>query len=299
MFQKSFPFVTIIVPTHNRYNLLCQCLESLGKLDYPQERYKIIVVDDDSQDETQERMLQKESSGLRHTYVRLDGNQGVSTARNRGMALAEGDFVAFVDDDCVVEPDWLKLIAGTFGSFPDAGAVGGSILNPHNTPVGWASYILEFSMWFPIGGIRRIRDIPACNIVYRRSDIAGMSFKNMDKGCVYEDSIFNYQLRARGKAVIFNPRIRVYHYRTEDRLGREGFLKSQQRYGRGFIQGGYRVHGVWGRLLFHVSALSLACPRLVFVFTRCLRSRVFLKRFILSFPLIVAGEQERNRSRNE
>jgi len=299
MVQEKFPFMTIIVPTHNRHALLRRCLEALGKLDYPQERHKIVVVDDDSWDETQEIMLQGEISGLCHTYLRLDENQGASVARNRGMGAAEGDFVAFVDDDCVVERDWLKLIVGTFSSFPDAGAVGGSILNPHDTPIAWASYILEFSMWFPVGGIRRMRDIPACNIAYRRSDIAGMSFKNMGKGAVYEDGIFNYQLRSRGKKIIFNPRIRAHHYRSEDRLGIEGFLKSQQRYGRGFVRGGYGIHGVWGRLLLHLPALNLVCPRLVLVFIRCLRSRVFLKRFILSFFLIVAGEQERNRFWNE
>jgi glycosyltransferase involved in cell wall biosynthesis len=299
MAQEKIPFVTIIVPTRDRYALLRQCLEALGGLDYPRERYKVVVVDDGSRDETRERMLQEETSGLRHAYIRLDGEQGVSAARNRGLSEAEGDLVAFVDDDCVVEQDWLKLIAEAFSVFPDAGAVGGSVLNPHDTPVGWASYILEFSTWFPIGKVRRIRDIPACNIAYRRSDIAGMSFRDMGKDAVYEDSIFNYQLRARGKAIIFDPRIKVHHYRSEDRLRRDGFLKSQQRYGRGFIRGGYEVHGVWGKLLLRVPVLNLICFRLVFVFMRCLKSQVFLKRFILLLPLIVAGEQERNKSWNE
>lgn len=299
MTQEKYPFVTIIVPTRNRYMLLRQCLEALEKIDYSPQRCRIIVVDDGSQDETQEGMLRRETSGLRCDYVRLDGNQGASQARNRGMAEAQGDLVAFVDDDCVVGRDWLKGITGTFNSFPEAGAVGGSILNPHDTLVGWASYILEFSMFFPVGGIRRIRDIPACNIAYRRRDIDGMNFKNMGLGAVYEDSIFNYQLRARGRDIIFNPRIGVYHYRSEDRLGREGFLKSQQRYGRGFVRGGYKVHGALGKLLLYLPALNLVCPRLVFVFIRCLRSRALLKRFILSFSLIVAGEQERNRSWNE
>jgi glycosyltransferase involved in cell wall biosynthesis len=278
---------------------LRQCLEALGELDYPRERYKVIVVDDGSRDETRERMLKAETSGLHRTYVRLDGEQGVSAARNRGLGEAEGDLVAFVDDDCVAERDWLKLITGAFSVFPDAGAVGGSVLNPHDTPVGWASYILEFSMWFPVGKVRRIRDIPACNIAYRRCDIAGMSFRDMGKDAVYEDSIFNHQLRVRGKAIIFDPRIRVRHYRSEDRLRRDGFLKSQRRYGRGFIRGGYEVHGAWGKLLLHIPALNVVCPRLVFVFVRCLRSWFFLERFILSFPLIVAGEQERNKLWNE
>ncbi len=295
MFQKEYPFFTIIVPTFNRYQLLRQCAASLAHLEYPEDRHKIIIVDDGSDDETRSWALQGGLSGLRCQYVRLEENQGVAAARNRGLNLAEGDFVAFLDDDCTVEGGWLKLVVKTFQSFPGAGAVGGSILNPQDDPVAWASYILEFSMWFPGGAARPMRDMPGCNIVYCRSAIAGMSFQDIGKDTVYEDSLFNHQLRMRGREIIFAPRIQVRHYRVKDRCGKEGFLKSQQRYGLGFIRGGYRVHGVWGRLLLRLSFFNLVCPRLFLVWGRCCRSWTLFTKFFSCFRLIVAGEWERNK----
>ncbi len=295
MTQKNHPFITVIIPTFNRYQLLRQCLEGLSRLDYPQDRYKIIVVDDGSDDGTQEGMRQDELFCVRHAYVRLETNQGVSSARNCGICLAEGDLVAFLDDDCVVDRDWLKLTVETFALFPQVAAVGGSIVNGQDDVLGWASYILEFSTWFPVGKARFMRNISTSSIVYRRHDVAGMSFPDLGKDAGYEDTMFNHELRARSRHIIFDPRIRVCHYRSSARCQKDGFLKSQRRYALGFIRGGYLAHGVLGQLLFRLSFLNLACPRLLLVLARCCRSGFLLMKFFSCFSLIVAGEWERNK----
>ena len=295
MIHEKLPFVTIVIPTFNREHLLQQCLDAVFKLDYPQDKYKVIVVDDGSDDETLGLMLRHKFFCGHHQYVRLDRNQGAAMARNAGIHLAEGDFIAFLDDDCLVDMDWLRLTIEAFELFHPVAAVGGGILNAQDDSVGWASYILEFSTWFPVGQARLICNMSTCNIVYRRCDIAGMSFGCLGKDAGYEDSIFNDQLRNRGKSLLFDPRIKVRHCRAEDRWYKGGFLASQRRYALGFIRGGYVIHGVWGKLLFNVPVLNLFCFRLILVFGRCCRSMFLLKKLFFCIGLVVWGEWERNR----
>ena len=90
----------------------------------------------------------------------LAGLPGAGAARNVGLENAKGEIIAFLDDDCRVPPEWLDKIIETFKKYPEAAAVGGALRNPDNTPLAWASYILEFSEWFPTGPTRKVRNIP-------------------------------------------------------------------------------------------------------------------------------------------
>jgi glycosyltransferase involved in cell wall biosynthesis len=123
------PEISVVVPTCNRAARLRQCLESLaGQTGC---RFEVIVVDDGSRDETPqvvERFVEAHPDvGL--VYLVNDRNQGANPSRNRAVRAARAALVAFTDDDCVAEPDWLaKLQAGFTG--PDVAAVTGLVLSP-------------------------------------------------------------------------------------------------------------------------------------------------------------------------
>lgn len=97
------PQVSVIIPTYNGEQFIAQTLESVFQQTYRD--YEVIVIDDGSQDRTRQ-ILQRYCHQIR--YVEQQ-NQGVAAARNRGLALAQGEFIAFLDQDDVMLPQKLAL----------------------------------------------------------------------------------------------------------------------------------------------------------------------------------------------
>lgn len=99
---------SVVVCTYNRADLLVDALETLGQQDFDPSLYEIIVVDNNSQDHT--RQVTAEFS-QRHPPIRycFEPNQGISHARNRGWQEARGKYVAYIDDECRVPPQWLAI----------------------------------------------------------------------------------------------------------------------------------------------------------------------------------------------
>ncbi|MBI5566774.1 MAG: glycosyltransferase family 2 protein [Chloroflexi bacterium] len=115
---------SVVIPTYNRQTTLRQTLTALIAQDYPD--YEIIVVDDGSTDGTAE-MIDADFPAVR--YVR-QANRGPAVARNRGLAAATGDVVAFTDDDCLAPADWLARLAEGYRQYPEAVGGGGSLMAP-------------------------------------------------------------------------------------------------------------------------------------------------------------------------
>jgi GT2 family glycosyltransferase len=128
---------SVVVPTHNRAALLGDCLRTLVGQDCAPERYEIIVIDDGSSDGTAEVVRAvAETAPMPVRYVRQNA-AGANAARNRGLAMATGDPICFVDDDQEMDAAWLgRLVAGT-EQFPDAGCVGGPIRLRAGRPTPW------------------------------------------------------------------------------------------------------------------------------------------------------------------
>jgi GT2 family glycosyltransferase len=114
---------SVVIPTRGRPGPLRRCLESLGRLDFPGDRFEVIVVDDGGG--VDDRLV--ESAGPRVTVIRQE-HAGPAAARNRGAAAAAGAYLAFLDDDCVVTPGWLAGLARAMDEHPGS-AVGGRVVN--------------------------------------------------------------------------------------------------------------------------------------------------------------------------
>src|SRR5207302_9488119 len=116
--------VSIVVPTRNRAELLCGCLESLLAQDYPRERYEIVVVDDGSEDETVSLVgsLGARAGRLRVRCCRQQGG-GSNRARNTGITEAQGAVVGFVDDDELAPPGLVSEAVRLLMEGPSAAAV--------------------------------------------------------------------------------------------------------------------------------------------------------------------------------
>lgn len=97
------PFVSVIVPTYNRKAWLKECLDSLLTQTYPKHKYEILIVDDGSSDGTKELF-----SNYTSITILSQKNQGPAAARNLGLSAAQGELIAFTDDDCIPSKDWIE-----------------------------------------------------------------------------------------------------------------------------------------------------------------------------------------------
>jgi GT2 family glycosyltransferase len=125
------PFFSIVIPTYNRPGRLANCLGALAKLDYPRDRFEIIIVDDGSPNPL-DSVVEPFRSELALTLLRQT-NAGPAAARNAGAQQAAGPMLAFTDDDCMPSPTWLSGFAAQLALAPSA-MVGGRSLNalPNN-----------------------------------------------------------------------------------------------------------------------------------------------------------------------
>lgn len=124
--KTSEPIFSIVIPTYNRPKQLAACLQACTRLDYPHDRFEIIIVDDGSPVPVE--VLRDDGSNLPSIICLRQINTGPASARNMGAQHARGDILAFTDDDCAPTQQWLRGLAQSFNAVP-AGLVGGRIVN--------------------------------------------------------------------------------------------------------------------------------------------------------------------------
>ena len=99
---------SIIIPTYNRPERLKTCLDSLLNLDYPPDNFEIIIVDDGS-NQPLDTLVNPYQNQLNLTLIRQN-NSGPAKARNTGANAAQGEYLAFTDDDCTLDQKWLSAL---------------------------------------------------------------------------------------------------------------------------------------------------------------------------------------------
>jgi len=98
------PLISVIIPTRNRRELLLRAIESVLAQTHPE--FEVIVVDDASTDGTQSAVLDLHEERVQ--YVRLSEQSGACAARNKGVSMARGEYIAFQDSDDVFHEDKLE-----------------------------------------------------------------------------------------------------------------------------------------------------------------------------------------------
>jgi glycosyltransferase involved in cell wall biosynthesis len=238
------PFISVVVATRNRQQLLASTLEAL--LAQKWERFEIVVADNGSTDGTREVVASAaRSSGqvpVRYAFV---PRAGKSFAVNAALELAEGDLLALTDDDVRPEPDWLVRLAEAFGE-SSADFVAGRVLPLWETPPPkWMSAALSGVLAIADGGPEpealdgtgRIMPIGA-NMAVRRSVVATIGGLRTDLGKLDgslrtgEDHEFFLRMLRAGFRGVYAPGARVHHWVPAERLTRPYFRKWQYQNGR-------------------------------------------------------------------
>jgi len=123
---SDLPFVSVVVSTRNRSRTLAQSSVALLAVDYPADRWEVIIVDNRSTDDT--LAVAHEIARRRPDLVRVieERELGLSATRNAGIREARGEIIAFADDDSFPESGWLRTLVEALMR-EDALVVGGSV----------------------------------------------------------------------------------------------------------------------------------------------------------------------------
>ena len=215
------PFVSVIVCSYNGGPTLASCLDSLGKLNYPE--YEVLLVDDGSTDDTS--YIAAQFPWVRYIH---QSNQGLSHARNTGAATAKGEVFAYTDSDCMVDPDWLYYLIGTLVSGDYAG-VGG----PNVTPP--AKNWIQACVAAAPGGPSHVlltdvvaEHIPGCNMAFYRWAFEGVGGFDTEYRKAGDDVDFCWRIQQAGWVISFSPTAIVWHHR---RFTLRAFFRQQDGYG--------------------------------------------------------------------
>jgi GT2 family glycosyltransferase len=138
--------VAVIICTYNRGSMLRPALESLLAQEASDVSFQVIIVDNNSTDDTK-RIVEEFLAGREGWSYVFEGQQGLSHARNAGVAHARAPIVAFTDDDNRVAPNWVSGIKRSLDEHPEVAFVGGKVLPRWNgTPPRWLTKL----HWMPL-----------------------------------------------------------------------------------------------------------------------------------------------------
>jgi GT2 family glycosyltransferase len=213
--------VSVLVCTRNGSCTLAFCLEALEKQTHP--NYEVLVIDDGSTDATPE--IARRFSYVR--YVRQD-HAGLSAARNLGMMEATGTLLAYTDDDCIPDEDWLVYACRAFED-PQCVAAGGPNLPP--PPRNLTEACVAVAPGAPAHVLlndEEAEHLPGCNLVIRKSALHAIGGFRTEFTTAGDDVDVCWRLQSHGGKLRFVPAALVWHHR---RFTVSAYLRQQRGYG--------------------------------------------------------------------
>ena len=219
---EDAPRISVVVCTYNGAAILSDCLSACLALDYP--AFEVILVDDGSTDDTADVVSRFPTVKYVH-----QAHAGLSVARNCGANLATGEMIAFTDDDCEPDRDWLFWIARAFPD-PKVGAVGGPNIPPG--PEGVQEAVVAAAPGAPSHVLLedlRAEHLPGCNLVIRREAFESVDGFQAQFKTAGDDVDICWRLLDKDWELAFVPSAFVWHRRRPSFLR---YLKQQSGYGR-------------------------------------------------------------------
>ena len=276
--MQIIPEISVIIPAYNEEQYLHDCLNSILDLNYPKEKYEIIVVDNGSTDNTVSIAI-----NLSDQVILFPEGRTIAAVRNKGASVAKGKILAFLDADCLVAPNWLEAavelltgsLIGVVGARPIAPEKGSTwvqrarasvLVKSKNTRVSWLSsgnFIVKAELFQQAGGFD-------------------------EKLETAEDVDLSFRLN-RITTILYSPKIIVLHLR-EPRTLLE-FFKKEVWHGKSAYEGVSR-HGIRKEELLSVFVPLMFCAAIVLlIFAFCtgrVMEAVALSIISLGIPFLAA-----------
>ena len=281
----EYPIVTIMVPAHNESIVLKKTMEALIKFDYPKDRYEIIVVNDNSTDDSAQvlKTIQHNNPSAKIIVINTDrvvGGKGKSNALNIALSVASGSVIAIYDADNTPEKQALKILVENLMSDDKLGAVIGKF----RTRNKYASLLTRFvnietlayqcmnqaGRYF----FFKLCTIPGTNYVIRRELIDQMG--GWDVNALAEDTEISFRLYRMGYYIKFIPQAvtweqepqklkQWFKQRTRWVKGNLYVLKSNFKYAFDPHAGIMRLDVIYYALVYLLMFSSLIFSDIIFV----------------------------------
>ncbi|MGF1635253.1 MAG: glycosyltransferase family 2 protein [Phycisphaerae bacterium] len=232
---------SVVVPTYNRPERLRRCVSALAAMEYPRDRFEVVIVDDGSPQPAEPVVQQAAAEAGEGFQVRLvrQANAGPAAARNRGAAEATGEVLAFTDDDCEPAADWLTRLDVRIGDNP-ALMVGGRLVNalPDDLFAEASQQITEFVYdWAERLGHGTGPDdayvFATANLACGREAFCAVGgFDETFPLAAGEDHDFSHKYQFAGHPAAFDGSAVVHHWHA---MSLREFCRQHVAYGRGLL----------------------------------------------------------------
>lgn len=204
---EEYPMVSVMVPAHNESIVIVRTVQALLNFDYPKDRYEIIVINDNSSDDTAEKLkeIQKNNPDRKLICISTDtvvGGTGKSNALNIGFSVSTGSVIAIYDADNTPEPQALRILVEQLMSDDKLGAVIGKFRTRNRNASILSRFVnietLAYQCMNQAGRyfFFRLCTIPGTNYVIRRSIITEIG--GWDTKALSEDTEISFRIYRMG-----------------------------------------------------------------------------------------------------
>ncbi|QFU82333.1 glycosyltransferase [Natronorubrum aibiense] len=226
-------FISVICPVYNDPEGIRETLTSVVDVDYPQDRFEVLVVDNGSTDQTP-IVIQSFADSYPEivSHIIEDEIQSSYAARNKGIKHATGEVIAFIDADMTVKQSWLKSIEDVLDS-TTADYIGCKtrIYTPESGPTIWSKY--DLALGLPVEKyIEKDGFAPTCSLIVRQQvfdEVGNFDHRLVSGG----DKEFGHRVRDAGFQMAYTDEIVLEH---PARVSSTSWLKKAQRIGKGSMQ---------------------------------------------------------------
>ena len=281
----EYPFVSIMVPAHNESVVIRRTVRALLNFDYPHDRYEIIVINDNSTDDTANvlKQIQAANPGRNLIVVNTDnvvGGKGKSNALNIGYSVAKGSVFAIYDADNTPEPQALRILVENLMSDSSLGAVIGKFRTRNrnaslltrfvNTETLAHQCMNQAGRWFYFG----LCTIPGTNFVMHRHIIEEIG--GWDPDALSEDTEISFRIYRMGYKIKLVPQAVTWEQepfrlgiwfkqRTRWAMGNLYVLINNFKYIFDPSGGKMRMDVLYYALVYILMAFTLVCSDTMFV----------------------------------
>ncbi len=220
--REKLPMVSIVIPTYNSLSFIERCISTVLNTNYP--NYEVIVVDDCSKDNTLKFIEDNYGSNKRLRIFRNARKMLAAGSRNKGFAHAKGEYVALLDHDVEVDPDWIKEMVKIIQEDDSIGIVQSKIHDINRRgllqcvgvkiipQMGWVVVLGHGKK--DLGQFDRLDGLvgAATGVMYRRSVFRKVGGFDEELGINLDDLDLNWRVWVAGFKTVIASKAVTYHW---------------------------------------------------------------------------------------
>jgi glycosyltransferase involved in cell wall biosynthesis len=213
------PKLSVVIPTRNRCTLLAQAIERIESQTVSKDHYEVIVIDNDSHDDTR-AVLEQKGRSYSNLRIGFQEKPGAAATRNAGLQLAKGETILFIDDDVQADPTLIQAHMDWHSKTANASVIGAVRVPWGNTTDPFLRYLRDHRILNPYTPSKGPIDFSyyhTCNVstpTHALLDVGG--FNENFKIYGMEDIELGYRLEKAGGRMVFAENARAVHHRFPD-----------------------------------------------------------------------------------